>query len=152
MIDRTGSSRGHDRQKQTHRYTDYPCRYNFAGRARNNRFHVRTRHFAMGRGRDASGVLHIPFLLFQIRFKRRVSRDATGDSVFPQSNCIDPDRTGRSHLRWRLVRGQRDSPCATDRGERQIYRGHDSRRRHVSAGTCYEPDSGNQGKGAVGAW
>lgn len=64
-------------------YTHYPCRYHFAGRARNNRFYVRTRHFAMGRGRDASGVLRIPFLLFQIRFKRRVVRDATGDSVFP---------------------------------------------------------------------
>ena len=69
-----------------------------------------------------------------------------------QSNCIDPDRSGRPHLRWGLVRGQRDSPGAADRGERQIYSGHDSRRRYLSAGTCYEPDSGNQGKRAAGAW
>ena len=89
----------------TYRYPYHPWRYHSAGHSRNYRLDVRTWHFALGGRPDAACVLRVSFLLFQIRFERRVFRDAASYAVHHEINSIDPNRTGGTHFRWGLVRG-----------------------------------------------
>ena len=72
---------------------------------KNRRIDIPICHFALGGRPDAACVLRVSFLLFQIRFERRVFRDAASYAVHHEINSIDPNRTGGTHFRWGLVRG-----------------------------------------------